>query len=104
MITKIYLVRHTQSIGNIEDRLTGKSNYDITKEGQEYVDLMTEKLKNIKFDNVYSSTSIRTIKTIMQLAKINNKDVITSEELCEMDFGIYDGMRSEEHTSELQSP
>lgn len=96
MVTKIYLVRHTQTIGNVEKRLTGRVDYELTDKGKKYVDLMTERLKDIKFDNVYSSITGRAIKTVKPLAEINGKEVIESEELCEMYFGIYDGMRWEE--------
>ena len=34
MKTTIYLIRHTQTIGNIERRLTGRKDYDITADGK----------------------------------------------------------------------
>lgn len=95
MITKIYLVRHTQTVGNIEKRLTGRLDYELTDDGKRYVELMTERLKKIKFNNVYSSTTGRTIKTVKTLAELNKKEIIISESLCEMYFGIYDGMKWE---------
>jgi broad specificity phosphatase PhoE len=96
MITKIYLVRHTQTTGNIEKRLTGRTKYEITKDGEKYIELLTQKLKDIKFDTVYSSTSQRAIKTVEPLASLNKKDIIKLDDLCEMYFGIYDGMKWEE--------
>lgn len=96
MITTIYLIRHTQTTGNVEKRLTGRSDYELTEDGKKYVGLLTERLKDIKFDRVYSSTTGRTIKTIKPLAELNQKEIITSENLCEMYFGIYDGMKWEE--------
>lgn len=93
MTTKIFLVRHTQSTGNIEKRLTGRSRFEITEDGKKYIELLNNRLKNIKFDKVYSSTSNRAIKTVEQLAKWNHTKVITSENLCEMYFGIYDGWK-----------
>lgn len=91
MITKIYLVRHTQSTGNVEKRLTGRTRFEITEEGKKYVELLTKRLKDIRFDKIYSSTSNRAIKTVEPLAKLNNTEIIMSEDLCEMYFGIYDG-------------
>ena len=92
----LFLVRHTQTIGNIEKRLTGRHDYEITEEGKEYIDLLTQELKDVKFDEIYSSTSGRAKKTIMPLAQINNKPIIESENLTEMYFGIYDGWTWEE--------
>ena len=91
MKTKIYIVRHSKTTGNVEKRLTGRTEFDITEEGKEYIELLTKRLKDIKFDKVYSSSSSRAIKTIEPLAKLNDCVIETSEDLCEMYFGIYDG-------------
>lgn len=95
-MTTIYLIRHTQTVGNIEKRLTGHHDYEVTKEGQKYIDMLTERLKNIKFDVAYASTLKRTSKTIAKLAQINNLPIIEEKDLCEMYFGDYDGMTWEE--------
>ncbi len=91
MKTKIYIVRHTQTVGNIEHRLTGRKDYEVTEQGKIYVSKMTERLKDVKFDIAYASTSKRTSKTIQELADLNNLQIIEDEGLCEMYFGIYDG-------------
>jgi probable phosphoglycerate mutase len=96
MITKIYLVRHSQTTGNVEKRFTGRKDFEITKEGQKYIDLLTQELKEVPFLDAFSSTSKRTYKTIEHLAKLNNLKITEAEELCEMDFGIYDGMKWDE--------
>lgn len=96
MKSKIYIVRHTQTVGNIEHRLTGRYDYELTEDGKKYIQKMEENLKNIKFSSAYSSTSDRTRKTIQGLANKNGIEVIKLEELCEMYFGIYDGMKWED--------
>lgn len=47
-MTDVYLIRHAQCIGNIENRLTGKEDYDLTNEGKIQVQLLTEYLKKHK--------------------------------------------------------
>ncbi len=96
MKTKMYIVRHTQTVGNVENRLTGRTDFDLTEEGQEFANRLTEKLSKVKFDVAYSSTSPRTHKTIQKLADLNNLKIIEDEDLCEMSFGIYDGKTWEE--------
>ena len=96
MKTKIYIVRHTQTIGNIEHRLTGRCDYEITNQGIDYIEKLTNSLKNVKFDVAYSSTSKRTSKTIEKLTEINKIPIIELDDLCEMYFGIYDGMKWED--------
>lgn len=93
---KIYIVRHTQTVGNIEKRLTGRQDYELTEEGKRYVDLLTQELIDVKFDEVYSSTSGRAKKTIQPLAEKLGKEIIEDSNLCEMYFGIYDGWKWED--------
>lgn len=92
----IYLVRHAQSTGNIEKRLTGMQNYELTKEGKIQVEKLTKQLDSIQFEAVYSSPSIRVIDTVKKLAKKNNLQVQILQELGEMYFGIYDGYKWED--------
>lgn len=93
MITKIYMVRHTQTIGNVEKRLTGRKDFEVTEDGKRYNMYLTERLKNIKFDAAYASTSKRSSKTIQKLAELNHLQIKELDDLCEMYFGIYDGMK-----------
>lgn len=96
MKTKLYIVRHTETIGNIEKRLTGREDYEVTENGKQAIEKLTKKLSNIKFDAIYSSTSGRAIKTVEPLAKLNNLQIQKLEDLCEMYFGIYDGWKWED--------
>lgn len=96
MKTRIYLVRHAETVGNIEKRLTGRKDYELTKKGEESIKKLTKRLENIKFDVIYSSTSGRTMKTIKPLAKINSLSITQLDDLCEMYFGNYDGWKWED--------
>lgn len=95
-MTTIYLIRHTQTVGNIEKRLTGRMDYEITESGKKYIEKLEERLKGIHFDAAYCSTSKRTKNTIQGLADKNGIPIIKDENLCEMYFGIYDGWKWED--------
>ena len=96
MKTRLFIVRHTETIGNIEKRLTGRKDYEITENGQILIQKLTKELENIKFDKIYSSTSGRAIKTIEQIANKQKLKIEESDELCEMYFGKYDGWKWED--------
>ena len=96
MKTRLFIVRHTETIGNVEKRLTGRQDYEITERGQVLIQKLTKELEKIKFDRAYSSTSGRAIKTIEPIAKKQNLKIEESDELCEMYFGIYDGWKWED--------
>jgi len=95
-MTTIYLIRHAQSVGNIEKRLAGRTDYLLTDEGCNQVKKLTERLKNIKFDVAYSSPMVRAIDTIKPLAKLSDLSINIDDMLSEMDFGIYDGFKWDE--------
>ena len=94
--TRIFIVRHTETVGNIEKRLTGRQDYEVTPRGEKLIQKLTTELSNIKFDKIYSSTSGRAIRTVENLAKLNNLEIETKEDLCEMYFGKYDGWKWED--------
>lgn len=96
MKTKIFIVRHTETVGNIEKRLTGRQDYEVTEHGKELINKLTKELENIKFDKIYSSPSKRAIKTIKPLSILNKIEIEEKEELSEMYFGIYDGWKWED--------
>lgn len=96
MKTKLYIVRHAETIGNIENRLTGREDYELTDNGKLSIQKLTRRLSKIKFDKMFSSTSNRAMKTIEPLAKINKLRIIQLEDLCEMYFGNYDGWKWED--------
>ena len=95
-MTTIYLIRHAQSVGNIEKRLAGRIDYALTDEGYNQVNKLTERLKDIHFDVAYSSPKIRAVGTIKQLAELNYLSINIDDKLSEMDFGIYDGFKWDE--------
>ena len=94
--TRIFIVRHTETVGNIEKRLTGRQDYEVTLRGEKLIQKLTSELSNIKFDKIYSSTSGRAIRTVENLAELNNLEIETKEDLCEMYFGKYDGWKWED--------
>lgn len=62
-MTKIYLVRHGQSEGNVARVISGHSNHDLTEEGKAQATATKELLGDITFDAVYSSDLQRAIDT-----------------------------------------
>ena len=96
MKTRLFIVRHTETIGNVEKRLTGRQDYEITEKGKMLIQKLTRELESIKFDKIYSSTSGRAIKTVERIAQKQNLKIEKSSELCEKYFGKYDGWNWED--------
>lgn len=95
-MTSIILVRHAECEGNIINALTGRTEFKLTKNGEEMAQDLVNELKKYKIDVIYSSPSIRCIETIKPTAEYFKLDIITDKDLLEKYFGIYDGMTWEE--------
>ncbi len=95
-MTSIILVRHAECEGNIINALTGRTEFKLTKNGQEMAQDLVNELKKYKINIIYSSPSIRCIETIKPTAEYFKLDIITNKDLLEKYFGIYDGMTWEE--------
>ncbi|MCI8482471.1 MAG: histidine phosphatase family protein [Clostridia bacterium] len=95
-MTKIILVRHAECEGNVTNSLTGRTDFKLTQKGREMAQKLAEELKKYNIDAIYSSTSVRCVETVTPIAKYLKLDIITSKELMEKYFGIYDGMTWEE--------
>lgn len=90
-MTEIFLVRHAQTQWNVERRMQGKCESDLTSLGIEQSFLLSLKLSTLKFDAVYSSPSIRSYKTAKILVENKEIDIIQSDLLREIDFGSWEG-------------
>lgn len=59
----IYVIRHGQTDLNKEGKLQGRLGFPLNENGLNQAKLLKEKLKDIKFDYVYSSPQERAIQT-----------------------------------------
>ncbi len=96
-IFKIVLVRHGESLGNIENRFTGWLDVDLTKNGYMLSYYAGIKLKKLKynFDICYTSTLRRAIKTswaILDALNLSHIKIIKDTNLNERHYGELSGM------------
>ena len=90
-----YVVRHGKTMLNTTDRVQGWSDAVLTPAGEEVVSACGVGLKDIDFQNAYSSDSGRAVQTADLIIKENKKNsdmkVITDPRLREFNFGTYEG-------------
>lgn len=90
---KIYLVRHGQTDQNKQGRVQGKNGLPLNLEGIKQAEQTKAQLKNIVFENVYSSPSIRAVQTAKIISGI---EPILDNRLDVYDLGEADGLKKEE--------
>ncbi|MBO7196210.1 MAG: histidine phosphatase family protein [Clostridia bacterium] len=90
--TKIILIRHGQSIGNLTRRFLGHTDLDLSELGYLQAKTTAEHLKNEKIDRIYSSDLKRAYNTALPHAEIRNLEIITSVNLREAYAGQWEDM------------
>ena len=103
MNTIIYLTRHGQTLWNIEKRLQGRGNSQLTEDGIERAKELRDRIKGMNIDVIYSSPIERALNTANIIKGDKNIEVITDDGLMEMCFGDYEGRRTDEVMKENPS-
>lgn len=94
METKIILVRHAECEGNVQNRLSCITNFELTYNGKKQTKIVAERLKEQKIDKVYSSPLNRALQTAQEISKYAyEKRVIVENNLIEINYGKCDGMQ-----------
>ena len=90
--TVFLLLRHGQSIANLNHILAGHTNVDLSELGFEQARCAAEYLKDTHIDFIYSSDLIRAYHTALPHAVMRGMPIILSESLREIYLGEWDGL------------
>lgn len=92
MSTKIYLIRHGESEGNLRNMFLGHYDLDLTEKGIAQAKMTAAYLKDIKADAIYSSDLKRAYSTAICTAEILKMPIIKNESLREIYAGKWEAM------------
>ncbi len=90
-MTRFYLVRHGQTFFNVEHRIQGQMESDLTPEGEQQAIALNKKLKDVSFSALYVSPLRRTRRTAELLADGFGLEPIFADELKEILMGDWQG-------------
>jgi len=88
---KIYVARHGETIWNVEGRIQGRSDPDLSPKGYDQSLALVEQLKDRPISAIYTSTLKRSILTAQPIAKHFNLPIQKQPELDELAFGVLEG-------------
>lgn len=97
MIT-LYLVRHGETNGNVQQWYQGSTDTPLNERGIEQARCLSRFLKDVPFDGIYSSTLQRAMRTAEIIAEPHGLAVEAYDEFKEADFGEWEGHTYEEIT------
>ncbi len=93
------LVRHGQSLWNLENRFTGWVDVPLTEKGEQEAAKAGERLRGRHFDVAYTSSLTRaqeTLRIIMEVAGFDSLPVIRDQALNERHYGDLQGLNKAE--------
>ncbi len=90
MSTKIYLIRHGESVGNLNRVVLGHTDLSLTEKGRAQASLTAQALAHVHFDAIYSSDLCRAMDTAAPNALMRGMDVTPLGELRELYFGDWE--------------
>lgn len=92
MVTTVYLVRHAEAMGNVEEFFQGHTDCDLSPKGEKQIEFLKERFKDISFDAIYSSPLIRTRKTADAVNFYHGLPITIEPLLIEIFGGDFEGM------------
>lgn len=93
-MTKLYITRHGQTVWNLERRFQGQKGSPLTEQGIKGAENLRDRLKETKFEAIYSSPLARAYETAEIIKGDRNLRVITEDRIKEMGFGDWEGMEA----------
>ncbi len=90
-MTKLYLVRHGETQGNIEHILQGQMQGELTENGIKQAEALRDKFAEVYFDAFISSDLKRASETCRIIAEPHDLPVVTTPVLRERDWGELTG-------------
>lgn len=96
--TTLHLVRHAETFDNVEMRLSGWTDTDLTQRGESQIALLARhfNLEHGHVDALYASPLIRARRTAEAIGALTGHSPILVDDLREMYFGELDGRPFEE--------
>ena len=85
--TRLILIRHCQSMGNLTKVFQGQTDFDISPLGEKQLELLALRLRNVPIDVLYASPLIRAWKTAEAVNRYHGLPIIPMDSLKEIDIG-----------------
>lgn len=98
----IYFIRHGETDFNIEKRIQGQLDIELNENGINQAEECAKKIKDFKFDVIYSSPLKRAKITAEIINKHHNVPIIFDDRLMEFNAGPMQGKEFKSFSKEIQ--
>lgn len=90
-LTRLYLIRHCEALGNVKRIFQGSTDLDISETGAKQLECLKKRFLDTEIDAVFSSPLLRARKTAHAVADQKGLPVIPIDGLAEIHGGIVEG-------------
>ena len=94
-MTKVYIVRHSKTDFNEQNRYSGRTNLSLNAYGKQQAKELTKHVQNLSIDIIVSSPLKRAIETA-EIIRPNGHKIIVDTAFIERSVGIYEGLTKDE--------
>ena len=105
-MVKIYLIRHGETVHNLEERISGQTETDLTEKGIKQAMAAGEEMHKKGFipEVILSSPLSRAVQTARHINKQFGVAIVCDENLKEFSFGDFEGMKISEFKQKVFNP
>ena len=96
MATRVFLIRHGETVLTSEDRFAGATDVQLSDQGREQARLLAERLRAEQIAAVYASPLGRTVETARIIAQPHGLEVVRRDGLREISHGHWEQMTRRE--------
>lgn len=87
MVTRLYIVRHCQSVGNVGGRFQGRFDAAVSPQGEQQLALLSLRFRNQPLDAIYTSPLTRARRTAEAIGQYHQVEIQEEPGLIEIDVG-----------------
>jgi len=95
-MTRVYLVRHAKSVGNVIRIFQGRCNLGLSDEGKAQLPQLAEWFRYVHLDAIYASPLLRTMQTAEAVNNYHKLPIQTDDGLREIFAGEWEGQKFSE--------
>ena len=91
MIETLILIRHGQTVHNVDGIAQGWNDSALSPLGERQVAALAQRVAAMEVDTIYSSTLNRALSTARAISNLTSHEITTLDDLREMNYGGWEG-------------
>ena len=92
-MVRLYITRHGETVWNVQRRMQGQKNSELTDRGRQQAALLSKTLEDVEFETAYSSSSERALQT-SRIIVGEQKHSDNTGQFEKINFGKWEGMNA----------